>query len=59
MWKDGELQNVGDLISLTTIIVVMKDWLPHAAALLSVLWILIRLYEWFRFRVLGKKDRFD
>jgi hypothetical protein len=39
-----------DLASLGGCIATLLGWLPHLAALLSVIWYAIRIYEWARNR---------
>lgn len=56
LFKDPEFNNLGDVTSLAIIVGIAKDWLPTIAAVLSIAWVLIRMYEWYRFRILGKKD---
>lgn len=35
----------GDVLSLSTIVATMGGWLPSIAALVSIVWGLIRIYE--------------
>lgn len=39
------LKHTGDAVSITTIIATIAGWLPAVAALLSIIWTLIRIYE--------------
>ncbi|MBS4046578.1 MAG: hypothetical protein KG075_09580 [Alphaproteobacteria bacterium] len=34
-----------DALSITALLAVFFQWLPHATALLSFIWVCIRLYE--------------
>jgi hypothetical protein len=36
---------VGDVVSLSTVVATMGGWLPSVAALVSIVWGLIRIYE--------------
>lgn len=38
-------KQIFDLMSLGTILATLLGWLPHVAAVLSVIWTLIRIYE--------------
>lgn len=45
-----------DLASLGTVLATLIGWLPHVAALLSVVWTAIRIYETETMqRILGRK----
>ena len=35
----------GDIISLVTVVATLASWLPAIAALLSIVWTVIRIYE--------------
>lgn len=50
------MNNVGDLLSLGLVAGVFAKMLPAIAAILTIVWTAIRIYEWYRHRVL-KKDR--
>ena len=39
------VKNYIDAISIGTIIATLAGWLPHLAALLSIVWTVIRIYE--------------
>lgn len=47
-----------DIAAGATGLAALFDWLPAVAALITVLWGLIRLYEWYRVRILGKEQDF-
>ena len=38
-------KNMADAASVTTIIATFVGWLPHIAALLSIIWMAIRIWE--------------
>lgn len=55
-----DLKELGDLSTYALIVGISQDWLPAIAAVLAIGWTLVRMFEWFRFRVLGRKvDRYD
>jgi hypothetical protein len=39
-------KNIGDAISIATVIGTIVDWLPAGAALLSIIWTAIRIWDW-------------
>lgn len=41
----SEVKNALDLVSLGTVLGTLAAWLPPLAALVSILWGLIRIYE--------------
>ncbi|WP_114954322.1 hypothetical protein [Sphingosinicella terrae] len=44
--QSGELSHhVGDAISLGVVLATIAEWLPAVAALLTVVWTAIRIYE--------------
>jgi hypothetical protein len=50
-------KHVLDGLSLITVLGTLMDWLPAVAALLSIIWTLLRIYESKTVqRWLGKKD---
>lgn len=49
-------KDVGDIAAGSTIIAAYVNWLPSVAAALAIVWTLIRIYEWSRFRIFGIKD---
>jgi hypothetical protein len=50
-------KHVLDGLSLITVLGTLMDWLPAVAALLSIVWTLLRIYESKTVqRWLGKKD---
>ena len=46
--------NLGDMLAGTTVLATVANFLPPIAAALAIVWTLIRIYEWYRFRILGK-----
>ena len=53
---DTMVGNTGDTISAVLVIGVVGNILPPIAAALAIIWTLIRIYEWFRMRILGLRD---
>jgi hypothetical protein len=50
-------KHVLDGLSLLTVLGTLMDWLPAVAALLSIIWTLLRIYESKTVQgLLGKKD---
>jgi hypothetical protein len=50
-------KHVLDGLSLITVLGTLMDWLPAVAALLSIIWTLLRIYESATVqKLLGKKD---
>ena len=50
-------KHVLDGLSLITVLGTLMDWLPAVAALLSIIWTLLRIYESKTIQgLLGKKD---
>jgi hypothetical protein len=50
-------KHVLDGLSLLTVLGTLMSWLPAVAALLSIVWTLLRIYESKTFqKLLGKKD---
>jgi hypothetical protein len=45
MMKDALVKPALDGLSITTIVGTFLGWLPHIAAILSVVWMAIRIYE--------------
>ena len=55
--NDGK--QLGDIVSLGVVAGVAQNWLPAIASLLAIVWSLIRLVEWVRWRIiLHKKEPF-
>ena len=55
-------RDVGDLAAGAGAFGTVVGWLPEVAALLAIIWTLIRIYEWARVRIFkvdaGEKDSF-
>ena len=45
--------DAADAIALASVIAVWAEWLPEVAALLAIIWGIIRIYEWARVRIFG------
>lgn len=48
--------NTGDALSILAVIGVLSEWLPNAAALAALIWTLIRIYEYVRFKLGRTKE---
>lgn len=48
-----DFHDSADAASLLVVVGAVSEILPPIAAGLAIIWTLIRIYEWFRFRVLG------
>jgi hypothetical protein len=51
-------KNLGDAISVVTVLATLAAWLPPLAALFTIIWTSIRIYETKTFQgwLKGKKD---
>jgi hypothetical protein len=49
--------NIGDALAGVSVLATLTQILPPIAAAFAIIWTGIRMYEWFRFRVLGKRDK--
>lgn len=45
--------DVLDAVAMSSVIAVWANWLPEIAALLAIIWGIIRIYEWARVRIFG------
>ena len=45
-----------DVGSAFVVLATLGEFLPAIASLLAIIWTGIRIYEWFRHRVMGIKD---
>ena len=45
MQTSEQLKEAGDLISISVVGATLAAWLPPIAAFLSIIWLLIRIYE--------------
>jgi hypothetical protein len=41
----SSLRHLLDGVSITTILATLVGWLPHVAAVLSIVWTMIRIWE--------------
>lgn len=55
--QQEHLKQIGDVLSLGTVIATLAAWLPPVAALLTVIWTAIRIYETATVQRLVKKWR--
>ena len=46
------MKDVGDVAAASTAVGTYFHFLPEVAALFAIIWTSIRIYEWFRMRVL-------
>lgn len=51
------VKDAADASAWLVVIGTAAQWLPTIAALLSVIWFLIRIWEWARVAVFGKSPR--
>ena len=50
-------KHIGDAVSVVVAVATIAKWLPEVAALLTIIWTLIRIYETKSVqRLLGKRD---
>lgn len=51
-------KNLGDVLSVATVLATLATWLPPLAALFTIIWTSIRIYETKTFQDLlkGKKE---
>ncbi|MBD3754233.1 MAG: hypothetical protein IE937_01160 [Gammaproteobacteria bacterium] len=49
-------KDVMDVAAASTAVASTFNWMPKLAAFLAVVWTLIRIYEWARFRIFGITD---
>lgn len=48
------IKNLLDVGSLTTVIATIIGWLPPLAALASIIWTGIQIYDWYKKRKVSK-----
>ena len=48
--------NIGDTVASVAVLATVTELLPPIAAALSIIWLVIRLYEWVRYRIFGFRD---
>lgn len=51
------VKNTTDVLAGFTILGTFANWLPNIAALLAIIWTIIRIYEWARVAIWGKPRR--
>ncbi|WP_422023339.1 hypothetical protein [Pyruvatibacter mobilis] len=51
--------NTLDVASGGITLAAWLGWLPHIATILTIIWMLLRLYDWVEERFLSKEDQFD
>lgn len=49
--------NLGDTIAGVSVVGALTQFLPPIAAAFAIVWTGIRMYEWYRYRILGKRDK--
>ena len=54
-----QVKVVGDVVSVTTVGATLMSWLPHIAAALSIIWMLIRIYETKTVQKVLKRNKVD
>lgn len=47
-------QNAADIAAGSTALAAYLSWLPEVAVVLTIIWTLIRIYEWARVRIFKK-----
>jgi hypothetical protein len=52
---NSDTQHIGDLVSAGVIVGVLADWLPTVASLVAIIWTLIRIFEWVRWRIIQNR----
>lgn len=55
--QQEQLKHLGDVLSVGTVIATLAAWLPPLAALFTIIWTLIRIFETSTFQKLLKKFR--
>lgn len=50
-----EAHQIGDILSATVVLGVLQDWMPAMASGLAVVWSLIRIFEWIRWRLIQRR----
>ena len=53
------IKHVADVVSAVTVVGTLTMWLPPIAALLTIIWTTLRIYEWFDARLNGKSVEAD
>lgn len=42
------IRHIGDAVSIGVVCATLASWLPSVAAALSIVWTVLRIYDWFR-----------
>jgi hypothetical protein len=50
-----QTKDIGDVAAASGAVGSFLGWLPEIAALLAIIWSLIRIYEWARVRIFKKQ----
>lgn len=45
MIPDETVKHIGDALSMSLVLATIVSWLPAVAAVLSIVWTLLRIYE--------------
>jgi hypothetical protein len=53
---DDQTKTIGDVVSIGTVAATLVEWLPAVAAILTIVWTLIRIYETDTVQKLLKKN---
>ena len=43
--RDEAMKATGDVLSISVVVGTLADWLPSVAAIISIVWGVIRIYE--------------
>jgi hypothetical protein len=43
--RDEAMKSAGDVVSISVVVGTLTEWLPAVAAIISIIWGLIRIYE--------------
>jgi hypothetical protein len=49
-----DIKDTGDVVASSAVIGAYFNYLPEVAALLAIIWTVIRIYEWARVRIFHK-----
>ena len=52
-----EIKTIIDVTSLTTVIATIIGWLPPLAALASIIWTSLQIYDWYKKRKQKNDDQ--
>lgn len=51
------MKDLFDTAAVSSAFAVYLSWLPDIAATVALIYTLVRIYEWARFRIFGKQDK--